>query len=98
MRTPEGIARGLMKRSAVAFDRLRPAPPGIVVLLYHRVSSVSNAEMYLPRGLFAKQIAKLAAANRVVSLSRALEMLGGAAPPSVAPVVLTFDDGTDDFT
>lgn len=99
MRTPEGIARGVMKRSAVAFDRVRPAPPGVVVLLYHRVSSVSNAQMYLPRGMFAKQIAKLAHANRVVSLSRALEMLSGSAPPPTpTPVVLTFDDGTEDFT
>src|SRR6185436_5861531 len=42
--------------------------------------------------------AKLAAAKRVVSLSRALQMLSGSEPPSAAPVVLTFDDGTEDFT
>jgi peptidoglycan/xylan/chitin deacetylase (PgdA/CDA1 family) len=39
----------------------------------------------------------LAASGQVVSLGTALELVGQEAPAGADPVVITFDDGTDDF-
>ena len=89
-------ALGTVKRIAVGVDRVRPARPGVVVLLYHRVGRRSPVEVDLPRGLFAEQMAALA--GRAVSLDAALEAVAGPAPhQGPDPVAITFDDGTADF-
>ena len=84
-----------MKRAAAGADRLRPARPGVVVLLYHRVGAHSGVEVDLPRALFAEQMAAIA--DRAATLDHALSALAGPPPGGVDPVVVTFDDGTADF-
>ena len=88
-----------VKVAAAAVDRFRAPSPGVVVLLYHRVGGRSSSEVDLDAAVFAAQMAFLADSTDVVRLERALEEL--ASPPVTAPrrpaVVVTFDDGTDDF-
>ena len=89
-------ALGAVKRIAVGVDRVRPARPGVVVLLYHRVGRRSTVEVDLPRGLFSDQMAALS--GRAATLDAALDALDGQAPATgPGPVVVTFDDGTADF-
>ena len=80
-------------------DRFRAPSPGIVVLLYHRVGGRSSSEVDLDAAVFAEQMAFLGDSTDVVRLERALEEL--TSPPDTArrrpAVVVTFDDGTDDF-
>jgi peptidoglycan/xylan/chitin deacetylase (PgdA/CDA1 family) len=80
-------------------DRFRAPSPGVVVLLYHRVGGRSSSEVDLDAAVFAEQMAFLADSTDVVRLERALEEL--VSPPVTArrrpAVVVTFDDGTDDF-
>ncbi|HEX2578723.1 MAG TPA: polysaccharide deacetylase family protein [Aquihabitans sp.] len=88
-----GAARGL-RLSSQALDRLRPPPPGTVVLLYHRVGGRTRVPVDIPSGAFADQIA--AVAGQAVTLDRALAE--GDREPSGGGnrVVVTFDDGTAD--
>lgn len=89
-------ALGAIKRVAAGVDRLTPARPGVVVLLYHRVGRRSTVEVDLPRSLFSEQMAAIA--GRAVPLDDALSALAGPAPSGAAtPVAVTFDDGTADF-
>ena len=80
-------------------DRLRVPSLGVVVLLYHRVGRRSSSEVDLDAAIFDEQMAFLAESTDVLRLERALEDLAG--PPGSArrrpAVVVTFDDGTDDF-
>jgi peptidoglycan/xylan/chitin deacetylase (PgdA/CDA1 family) len=88
-------ALGLVKRAAVGADRVRPARPGVVVLLYHRVGARSAVEVDLPRDLFAEQMSAIV--DRAVSLDSAVAALAGPPPGGADPVAVTFDDGTADF-
>lgn len=67
------------------------------MLLYHRVGGRTGVEVDLPEPLFERQMAFLAARGGVVGLDDALEVLAQERPPQLDPVVVTFDDGTDDF-
>ena len=86
-----------MKRIAAAADAVRRPPPGVVVLVYHRVGGRSGTAVDLPLTLFEEQVAALAATGRVVPLADALCALDGDDIGLDAPVVVTFDDGTADF-
>jgi peptidoglycan/xylan/chitin deacetylase (PgdA/CDA1 family) len=66
----------------------------VVVLLYHRVGP-GPGEIELPAGRFERQLAELAARERVLSLDQALA--AAAAPDPAGGVVLSFDDGYRDF-
>jgi peptidoglycan/xylan/chitin deacetylase (PgdA/CDA1 family) len=91
------LLRRTVKVASVGADRLRPPRPGVVILIYHRVGGGTTLEIDLDPGVFDEQMAALAASKRVVSLGTALERL--AAPAGGDPaVVITFDDGTSDFT
>jgi peptidoglycan/xylan/chitin deacetylase (PgdA/CDA1 family) len=92
-------AAGALKAAAVAADRVRPAAPGIPVLLYHRVGGARPGEVNLSPPVFAAQLAHLVTGGGVLSLDEALERLDGPPPTGAGepPVVLTFDDGTADF-
>lgn len=99
---PDDVLRRAMKGAAVAADTVRRPPPGVVVLIYHRVGAGSGMELDLPVDLFAAQAEVLAASGRVVPLGDALERLagpvdGGGTGTGGEPVVITFDDGTVDF-
>lgn len=80
-----------VKVVAAAADRVRPAPAGTVVLIYHRVGGGSGSQLDLPIDLFDAQVGELVASGRLVSLDEAL------AAPRAGSVVLTFDDGTADW-
>jgi peptidoglycan/xylan/chitin deacetylase (PgdA/CDA1 family) len=89
-----------MKEAAVLADRLHPPQPGVVVLLYHRVGGRSTAdEMDMPASMFNTQMAWLADRGRAVTLDEGLDILTEPADerPPFDPVVVTFDDGTDDL-
>jgi peptidoglycan/xylan/chitin deacetylase (PgdA/CDA1 family) len=94
---PTALARQAVKVAAASVDRWRPAPPGIVVLIYHRVGAGTGVEVDLPVAVFDEQLAYLRARGPVLSLDDALVALAGPAPDGPAPVVVTFDDGTADF-
>jgi peptidoglycan/xylan/chitin deacetylase (PgdA/CDA1 family) len=91
------LVRRVVKRSAAAADRVRPARRGVVVLLYHGVGAGSGLQVDLPQGLFEDQMTELAAEDRVLPLDEALRVLASDAVPDRDPVVVTFDDGTADF-
>jgi len=99
------LLRRTVKVASAAADRLRPDVAGVVILIYHRVGGGSSLEVDLDPGLFDQQMAAIAASNRVLSLSAALERLDLPAGRPVAgdrggdagSVVVTFDDGTADF-
>ena len=69
---------------------------GVVVLIYHRVGRRTDSPVDLPLQDFQRQLDLIA--DRVVDLSHAVSMLGGAGSGDDPPrVVLTFDDGTADW-
>lgn len=91
-----GLKRAVKSASRLA-DRVLPAPVGVTILIYHRVGGGSDSDVDLDPAVFADQLAHLREHHRVVTLDEAAAELaaGGDAPPAV---VLTFDDGTADFT
>ena len=89
----------LVKRASVAVDRVAPPKPGVTVLIYHRVGGGSDSAVDLPAETFEAQLAHLREHHRVLTLDAAIDELSVAPTDAVAPaVVLTFDDGTADFT
>jgi peptidoglycan/xylan/chitin deacetylase (PgdA/CDA1 family) len=91
------VARQVLKATAAAADVLRAPPPGLVVLIYHRVGRQAPIEIDLPLATFREQIAFLAAHATVTTLSEALARLGDPDAPREPLVAVTFDDGTADF-
>jgi peptidoglycan/xylan/chitin deacetylase (PgdA/CDA1 family) len=96
-----GFGGSLVKALAACADVVRSPPPGLVVLIYHRVGRRAAIETDLPAGLFEDQIAFLSEHTRIVSLDDGLEAIATTAPGSRndagRPVTVTFDDGTADF-
>jgi peptidoglycan/xylan/chitin deacetylase (PgdA/CDA1 family) len=93
------VARQAMKLAAASADIVRRPPPGLVVLIYHRVGGRTPVEVDLPRSLFEEQIAFLAEGSEIVSLCEGIRRVvaGERAPRSRPLVAVTFDDGTADF-
>ena len=92
-------AQRVLKWSAGVFDRIRPLQRGVVVLAYHRVGERSAAvEIELPTSRFDAQLQVLAERGVTCTIDQALTALESPAPEGRDPVVVTFDDGTDDFT
>ena len=89
-------ARTAVKHGAALWDRVRPGPPGIVILIYHRVGASLGGQMNLGADEFADQMAALAATQRVIDLDTAAAELASGAPLEPG-VVVTFDDGTTDW-
>jgi len=90
-------ARQAMKHVSATADRLVPRPPGVVVLIYHRVGAGSGLELDVPLDVFTEQMAWLADRGIAATLDDALDALAGDAGDAVPRVVVTFDDGTADF-
>lgn len=89
----------LVKRASSLFDVVRPPAPGITILIYHRVGGGSDSAVDLDPEAFDRQLAHLAAHHDVISLDTALDRLTNPAPDVPEhSVVITFDDGTADFT
>ena len=70
--TAKALARRSVKVAAAGFDRLRPPPGGIVILLYHRVGADSGGEVDLPTAVFERQMDHLAEHCTVIDLDHAL--------------------------
>ncbi len=88
-----------VKSAAVAFDRVRAPQRGITVLLYHRTGAGTGSLVDLEPTTFAAQLAYLADHAEVITLDDAAERLRtGHSGNDLPTVVLTFDDGTVDFT
>ena len=96
-RALRSLAHQTLKRTAAAADRVRPPAPGVVVLIYHRVGGGSGLELDLPVDQFDAQMASLAELGTVMTLDDALVALEEERQVGANPVVVTFDDGTDDF-
>lgn len=102
MTAPVAAARHAAKWLSWGLDLVRRPPSGIVVLIYHRVGAGTDIEVDIPTSQFDDQLALLADTCDVLSLEQALARLqappsGAGADPTRPEVVLTFDDGTDDF-
>lgn len=97
------LAQG-MKALSATVDLVRRPAPGVVVLIYHRVSAPGTSpslEMELSADVFDAQMGALAASGRARPIDDAVDALtsplAGPAASGAAPVVVTFDDGTADF-
>ena len=91
-------AKLTVKRLSRAADRVVPTPVGITVLIYHRVGGGSTSAVDMDPHTFDEQLAVLAAEHRVLSLADALTELTDQSAAPRPGVVITFDDGTSDFT
>jgi peptidoglycan/xylan/chitin deacetylase (PgdA/CDA1 family) len=97
--------RTLVKQVLAQGDRVIKPPDGVTVLIYHRVGGGSGSEVDLDADAFRAQLAHLHEHHRVIDLDAAVDMLAGDSvgsggpetPDSQSAVVITFDDGTDDF-
>jgi peptidoglycan/xylan/chitin deacetylase (PgdA/CDA1 family) len=109
----------LVQRLSLMADSMSSPPPGVTILIYHRVGGGSDSAVDLDAEQFDAQLAHLAEHHRVLGLDDAVaeltagvtegwgastspeaEGMTGAATGSATrrPVVITFDDGTSDFT
>ena len=66
-------------------------------LIYHRVTGEYPLELDLEPKLFERQIEHLAVQETVIDYESALQQLQSSDPAGVSFVVLTFDDGYEDF-
>ncbi|MGA7759846.1 MAG: polysaccharide deacetylase family protein, partial [Ilumatobacteraceae bacterium] len=95
--------RTIMKQVLVQGDRALKPVTGITVLIYHRVGGGSDSEIDLDLDAFRAQLEHLREHHSVVSLDDAAAILGSdpeaptGGPTDQSSVVITFDDGTDDF-
>ncbi|MEO6125488.1 MAG: polysaccharide deacetylase family protein [Ilumatobacteraceae bacterium] len=92
------IAHSVVARASRIRDRLFSPPIGITVLIYHRVGGGSASAVDLSPGEFDEQLAVLDECYRVISLESALAELSESRLDASPAVVITFDDGTRDFT
>lgn len=88
--------RRWVSAAARTYDRLRPPSPGVVVLIYHRVGGGSDSVVDVPVDEFDAQMTMLASTATVLTLDEAVASLAAGGQPT--GVVITFDDGTADFT
>lgn len=95
--TLRSAAGGLLKLVAAGGDVVRPARPGAVILLYHRVGAGSGMAVDLPGALFQAQLEELSSESRVVSLDSLVTTVAHPDAPPTPPLAVTFDDGTADF-
>jgi hypothetical protein len=92
------LAARAVRAASLAVDRVRTIPPGVVILIYHRVGGTTPVSVDLPVAMFREQMEYLAASGRVLSLDDALAWMRGEAHQHLErPVVITFDDGTRDW-
>ena len=108
----------LVQQLGLAADSVVSPPPGVTILIYHRVGGGSDSAVDLDTDQFDAQLAHLAEHHRVLTLDEAVvELTAGLSegwgsstrpdgerserqptPDGRRPVVITFDDGTSDFT
>jgi peptidoglycan/xylan/chitin deacetylase (PgdA/CDA1 family) len=89
-------AKALLKSLSAAADSVVAPPPGLTVLIYHRVGGGSGSDVDLAPADFERQLQHLKEHHEVLPLDTAIARLQ--AGDTTAAVALTFDDGTADFT
>ncbi len=106
-----GRVNQLIERASLLADGVAPPPAGVTILIYHRVEGGSDSAVDMPSEQFARQLDHLLEHHTVISLDDAVATLSTehgwaadhakpaeeVADDDPAPVVITFDDGTDDF-
>jgi len=95
-------SRTLLKQMLVQGDRVMKPAAGVTVLIYHRVGGGTGGEVDLDVDAFRAQLEHLRTHHTVIDLDAAAAVLegdgaGGGADLPEGAVVVTFDDGTDDF-
>ena len=90
------LVKSALKPVSAAADLMIKPERGVTVLIYHRVGAGTHVEVDLDVAAFDDQMAELAASERVMRLSDAVELLSSDEAPDIDPVVVTFDDGTPD--
>lgn len=92
-RTVRGLARWL----SLPLQASRPHPPGVVVLLYHRVGGGTRSDVDVAGRVFAEQMRYLHEHCQVVSLDTVADVYARSAGRETSDVVaITFDDGYRD--
>jgi peptidoglycan/xylan/chitin deacetylase (PgdA/CDA1 family) len=91
------IARKLLKGPGLLMDLLSDRSPGVVVLMYHRVTGDLPLELDIPTQIFARQMKYLASHASVISLNTARSFLREQTTLDRDHFVLTFDDAFRDF-
>ncbi len=86
-----------MKQVLLFGDRVIKPTDGVTVLIYHRVGGGTGGEVDLDVGAFRSQLEHLSHHHTVIDLDTAAAGLAGISPLPARAVVVTFDDGTDDF-
>ena len=89
--------RAIFRRAARAIDRVSPPQPGVALLIYHRIGGGSDSGVDIDANAFERQMSYLHDRGNVVSLDRAVAAFAAGDRSCDAKVVLTFDDGTNDF-
>ena len=92
------LLKAAVARASGLVDLVAPAPTGITILIYHRVGGGSASAVDLDPALFDAHLETLASDFRVISLEAAIDELARPGTDLRPGVVLTFDDGTADFT
>jgi peptidoglycan/xylan/chitin deacetylase (PgdA/CDA1 family) len=85
---------------ALGDQALQPAA-GVTVVIYHRVGGGSSSEVDLDPAVFLAHLRHLAEHHHVMTLDDAVDLLTESRAPAAGakrPVVITFDDGTVDFS
>lgn len=75
-----GVLKQSVDRASRMMDRVVTPPPGITILIYHRVGGGSDSAVDLDPGGFDRQLAHLAEHHRVLSLADAVAELSSAQP------------------
>jgi peptidoglycan/xylan/chitin deacetylase (PgdA/CDA1 family) len=90
-----------LRYAAASVDVILTPHDGVTILIYHRVGARTPTRVDLPVASFDAQMRELAEQRRVVTIDRALELLDDEGPKPYdlrRPIVITFDDGTADWT
>jgi peptidoglycan/xylan/chitin deacetylase (PgdA/CDA1 family) len=91
-RTLASTVRG----AALAYDFVNRPAPGAVLLAYHRIGGQSDSSVDLDPAVFDDQLAWLRDQHVVAGLDETVDRLTDPTADGLH-VVVTFDDGTDDF-
>lgn len=78
---------------APTVDRVRPAPAGIVVLLYHRVGGRTPVRVDLPTPAFDAQLAELAESGAVLAIDEGVDFPDEGQPASWAALQGAVESG-----
>ena len=89
--------RTIVKQVLAQGDRVVKPAAGVTILIYHRVGGGSDSEVDLDVDAFRRQLEHLRDHHQVVPLDAVPALVAADAPADERHVVVTFDDGTDDF-